>query len=202
MPVRARARRLRDLGRRRQPVRSQVQYAYSAAIRWGDFEGAWTLVDPEYRKAHPLSDVEMERYKQVQIAGYRDLATQTLPDGDVVREIEIEVVNRHTLAQRRRATPSAGTSIRSPSSGGWWSACRISGRTERRFCVRGRARATIAARSPTPDRQPCELRRTAGFRRPPHPLLSLALVGITLALVYTEIARLFRRLQGPAPGRS
>ena len=76
-------------------------YEYSAAIRWGDFEGAWTLVDPEYRKAHPLSDVEMERYKQVQIAGYRDLATQTLPDGDVVREIEIEVVNRHSLAQRQ-----------------------------------------------------------------------------------------------------
>ena len=82
VPVRARARRLRDLGRRRQPV-DRKQYAYSAAIRWGDFEGAWTLVDPEYRKAHPLSDVELERYKQVQIAGYRDLATQTLPDGDV-----------------------------------------------------------------------------------------------------------------------
>ncbi|MUV13301.1 hypothetical protein [Noviluteimonas gilva] len=76
-------------------------YEYSAAIRWGDFEGAWTLVDPEYRKAHPLSDMEMERYKQVQIAGYRDLATQTLPDGDVVREVEIEVVNRHSLAQRQ-----------------------------------------------------------------------------------------------------
>ncbi|KGQ17840.1 hypothetical protein LF41_1915 [Lysobacter dokdonensis DS-58] len=76
-------------------------YAYSAAIRWGDFEGAWTLVDPKYREAHPLSDVELERYKQVQIAGYRDLAEQVLPDGDVVREIEIDVVNRHTLTQRQ-----------------------------------------------------------------------------------------------------
>ena len=28
----------------------KVQYAYSAAIRWGDFEGAWNLVDPEYKK--------------------------------------------------------------------------------------------------------------------------------------------------------
>ncbi len=76
-------------------------YAYSAAIRWGDFEGAWTLVDPKFREAHPLSDVELERYKQIQIAGYRDLATQTLPDGDVVREIEIDVVNRHNLTQRQ-----------------------------------------------------------------------------------------------------
>ena len=76
------------------------QYAYSAAIRWGDFEGAWMLVDPAYREAHPMSDIELERYKQIQIAGYRDMATQTLPDGDVVREIQIEIVNRHTLMQR------------------------------------------------------------------------------------------------------
>ena len=25
----------------------ESQYAWSAAIRWGDFEGAWNLVDPE-----------------------------------------------------------------------------------------------------------------------------------------------------------
>ena len=78
----------------------RMQYAYSAAIRWGDFEGAWMLVDPEYRKAHPLSDLELERYKQIQIAGYRDMASQTLPDGDVVREIQIDLVNRHTLTER------------------------------------------------------------------------------------------------------
>ena len=78
----------------------RMQYAYSAAIRWGDFEGAWMLVDPEYRKEHPLTDLELERYKQIQIAGYRDLASQTMPNGDVVREIQIDLVNRHTLTER------------------------------------------------------------------------------------------------------
>jgi hypothetical protein len=78
----------------------RMTYAYSEAIRWGDFEGAWLLVDPAYRQAHPMTDLTLERYKQIQVAGYRDLATQTLPDGDVVREIEIELVNRHTLVQR------------------------------------------------------------------------------------------------------
>ena len=77
-----------------------LQYAYSAAIRWGDFEGAWMLVDPEYRKEHPLTDLEMERYKQIQIAGYRDVGSQTLPNGDVMREIQIDLVNRHTLTER------------------------------------------------------------------------------------------------------
>ena len=78
----------------------EIQYAYSAAIRWGDFEGAWNLVDPEVRKAHPLTDIDFSRYKQVQISGYRDQGGTVSPDGDVLRDIEIGVINRHTLAER------------------------------------------------------------------------------------------------------
>ena len=78
----------------------KVQYAYSAAIRWGDFEGAWNLVDPEYRKAHPMTDLEFERYKQVQISSYHDLAAQA--DANVaLREIAIGVINRNTLVERQ-----------------------------------------------------------------------------------------------------
>ena len=78
----------------------RAQYDWSAAIRWGDFEGAWTLVDPKVREQHPLTDLELERYRQIQITAYRDLASQAAPDGDVRREVEIGVVNRHTLVER------------------------------------------------------------------------------------------------------
>lgn len=78
----------------------ETQYAYSAAIRWGDFEGAWNLVDPKVREEHPLTDIDFSRYKQVQISGYRDLGGTTLGSGEVVREIEIGVINRNTLAER------------------------------------------------------------------------------------------------------
>ena len=78
----------------------KVQYAYSAAIRWGDFEGAWQLVDPQFREAHPLSALELERYKQIQVTSYRDLAAQVAPDGTAMREVQIGVVNRHTLVER------------------------------------------------------------------------------------------------------
>jgi len=78
----------------------QAQYAYSAAVRWGDFEGAWNLVDPAYREAHPMTDLEFGRYKQVQISGYHVLgerATETTAQ----REIQIGVVNRNTLVERQ-----------------------------------------------------------------------------------------------------
>jgi hypothetical protein len=78
----------------------QAQYAYSAAIRWGDFEGAWNMVDPEYRKAHPMTDLEFERYRQVQISGYHDLGAQ-VTQTSAIREIGIGVINRNTLVERQ-----------------------------------------------------------------------------------------------------
>ena len=78
----------------------QAQYDYSAAIRWGDFEGAYNLVDPKLREEHPLTDVDFSRYKQVQISAYRDLGGSPLASGEIVREIEIGVINRNTLAER------------------------------------------------------------------------------------------------------
>ena len=77
----------------------KVQYAYSAAIRWGDFEGAWNLVDPDYKKLHPMSNLEFERYKQIQISSYRDLAAQ-VGESTAMREIQIGVINRNTLVER------------------------------------------------------------------------------------------------------
>src|SRR5690606_8452396 len=71
----------------------QAQYAWSAAIRWGDFEGAWNLVDPQVREAHPLTDLDFSRYKQVQISSYREKGVTGLGNGEVLREIEIGVVN-------------------------------------------------------------------------------------------------------------
>ena len=77
----------------------EIQYTWSAAIRWGDFEGAWGLVDPKVREAHPMTDLDFSRFKQVQISTYRDTGS-SIVGGDVVRDIEIGVINRNTLAER------------------------------------------------------------------------------------------------------
>ena len=77
----------------------RAQYSWSAAIRWGDFEGAWNLVDPDWREAHPLTDLQLERYRQVQVSHYRDLASSP-GESEARREIEIGVINRHTMAER------------------------------------------------------------------------------------------------------
>ena len=84
---------------RQKSALDEAQYAWSAAIRWGDFEGAWNLLDPEYRDAHPLTDFELSRYKQIQVSGYRELGSQVQPDS-ARRDIEVGVINRNTMAER------------------------------------------------------------------------------------------------------
>lgn len=78
----------------------EAQYAWSAAIRWGDFDGAWQMVDPAWRDAHPLTDLERARFDQVQISFYRDVGA-TFTDDTARRAIDIGVVNRHTLEERQ-----------------------------------------------------------------------------------------------------
>lgn len=78
----------------------EVQDAYAASIRWGEFENAWKAVDPAYRTEHPMTELEFERYQQVQISGYRDLNSSGGPDGTVERNVELRVINKHTMAER------------------------------------------------------------------------------------------------------
>ena len=78
----------------------QMQAAYASAIRWGEFEEAWQLVDPAYREANPMTELAFERYQQIQISGYSDRNTSVADNGDVIRNIELRVINRHTMAER------------------------------------------------------------------------------------------------------
>ncbi|TXH69319.1 MAG: hypothetical protein E6Q88_09310 [Lysobacteraceae bacterium] len=129
------------------------QYAFSSAIRWGDFEGAWNLIDPDYREKHPMSDIDFSRYQQVQVSGYRDLGSQTAADGTEMREVQIDLINRHNLASAACVTPRSGVTTKRPRLGGTPPGCPISGRGNNR-----------PSRS-RPSRR--NLRTSPGFATPP-----------------------------------
>ncbi|QBG89790.1 hypothetical protein ACQR53_00325 [Xanthomonas oryzae] len=77
-----------------------TQAAYTAAVRWNDFDAAQGFVEPAYAQAHPLSDLERSRYEQIQISGYREVRVGEDPNGDLRREVELRVINRNTQAER------------------------------------------------------------------------------------------------------
>ena len=87
-------------GRSQRNKLTQTQEAYVAAVRWSDFEAAERFIDPAYWQAHPLTDLQRERYRQVQVSNYRERSTGVAADGAIERRVEMGVINRNTLAER------------------------------------------------------------------------------------------------------
>ncbi|MGH8054784.1 MAG: hypothetical protein ACREP4_12785 [Stenotrophomonas sp.] len=79
---------------------TQTQEAYVALVRWSDFEGAERFIDPEYLKLQPFTDLQRERYRQVQVSAYRERSSNAGADGSIERRIEMSVINRNTQAER------------------------------------------------------------------------------------------------------
>ncbi len=87
-------------GRAQRAKLAQTQAAYVAAVRWSDFEAAENFIDPQQRQAHPLGDVQRERYRQVQVSSYRERSSSMDAEGMLERRIEMGVINRNTQAER------------------------------------------------------------------------------------------------------
>ena len=54
----------------RAPTTDMLLADYGTAIRWNEFDKAVDYIDPALRQSLSLSDLERERFKQVQVAGY------------------------------------------------------------------------------------------------------------------------------------
>ena len=72
---------------------------YGAAVRWGEFDRASGFLDPA-ANLPPLTDLERERIKQLQVTGYEVKSQHQLADGFMAQEVEIRVVNKHTQLER------------------------------------------------------------------------------------------------------
>ncbi|MEJ5209476.1 hypothetical protein [Denitratimonas sp. CY0512] len=83
-----------------QDIRQTTLFNYAGAIRWGHIDDAWSMVDPEYARRHPLSQLDRQRFEQVQITGYRVKGSQMLSEEELVQLVEIRLINRHTQSER------------------------------------------------------------------------------------------------------
>ena len=87
-------------GATKRSPRDQTLYSYVSAVRWSDFEAAEAFIDPALREAEPLTDLEMERYKQFQVSGYEVKGSTEVAEDRYEQIVEIRVVNRNTQVER------------------------------------------------------------------------------------------------------
>jgi hypothetical protein len=80
--------------------RDRTLYAYSSAIRWGDFETAQTFIEPDKRDKLRPSSIDQQRYAQVQVVGYDVRGLDQPTEDEIHQTVEIRLVNRHTQVER------------------------------------------------------------------------------------------------------
>lgn len=88
------------MAKSREKILTETLRTYAATIRWGTIEQAESFVDPAYRAAHPLTQLDLDRYKQVRFTNYNDSAPVPVNDDEVNQTVEIGVVNVHTQEAR------------------------------------------------------------------------------------------------------
>jgi hypothetical protein len=84
----------------RKPTADNLLTDYGVAVRWNEFDKADDFIDPALREAQALTDLERERFKQVQVTGYEVKDRQVAADGGITQVVEIRVVNRNTQVER------------------------------------------------------------------------------------------------------
>jgi hypothetical protein len=88
------------LGKSREKILQETLRTYAATIRWGSIEQAESFVDPDYREAHPLTPLELERFRHVRISAYNERAAIPINDNEVRQTVEIGIVNVNTQEAR------------------------------------------------------------------------------------------------------
>jgi hypothetical protein len=74
--------------------------SYAATLRWGNFEDAVAFVDPETLKTHPLTSVDLGRYRQIRISGYNAQPSRPAGEGEVIVVAEVVLTNNNTQSVR------------------------------------------------------------------------------------------------------
>lgn len=75
-------------------------FAYGNALRWGDIQQALPFVDPETLKAHPVTELDLQRFKQVRIVSY--IEQNPVPAGphQVRQVVKMSLLNVNTQTGR------------------------------------------------------------------------------------------------------
>jgi hypothetical protein len=75
-------------------------YAYANAIRWGDIQQALPFVDPETLKKHPLTELDLQRYKQVRFVSYIEQNPVPVGPHEIRQVVKISLLNVNTQTER------------------------------------------------------------------------------------------------------
>lgn len=82
-------------------ARIRTLYDYASTIHWSEFDKAIDFVDPQWLAKHPVTHLDMERYKQVHVSGYEVRTSVLQTDGSGYDQVVlIRLININTQVER------------------------------------------------------------------------------------------------------
>jgi len=73
---------------------------FGNAVRWSDWDAAWSYIDPATRRSITLPGEEQDRLQNVKVTGYTVRSTEPQDDGTMVQVVEIHYVDQATQVER------------------------------------------------------------------------------------------------------
>jgi hypothetical protein len=89
-----------DRMKTKEGILEETLQTYAATMRWGDMTRCLAFVDPKIRAEHPMSDLDLARYKQVAVTAYDDQPATPISANEVSQTVEIGLVNVNTQSAR------------------------------------------------------------------------------------------------------
>ncbi len=86
--------------RSKQTLLTDTLRAYSAAIRWGEYDQAVSFIDPKILADHPPSSLDLERLKQVRVSNYDEEAPVSVGPDEVRQTVKLDLLNVNTQIAR------------------------------------------------------------------------------------------------------
>jgi len=73
---------------------------FGNAIRWSDWDAAWSFIDPGTRKSLVLPGEEQDRLENIKVTGYQVRTSEPQPDGTIMQLVEIHYIDQATQVER------------------------------------------------------------------------------------------------------
>jgi hypothetical protein len=73
---------------------------FGNAIRWSDWDAAWSFIDPAARKSLVLPGEEQDRLHDIKVTGYQVRTSEPQADGTIMQMVDIHFVDQATQVER------------------------------------------------------------------------------------------------------
>ena len=73
---------------------------FGNAIRWSDWDAAWSFIDPATRTSLVLPGEEQDRLADIKVTGYNVRSSEPQADGTIMQMVDIHYVEMNTQVER------------------------------------------------------------------------------------------------------